>query len=231
MAVETLLATSRLNPSPVTLSQMSILARAVFVFLAVVLLVCALQAQTPKSGSTRQPAPPAPDPGAITNSVYRNTAFGFTYKLPFGWVDRTKEMSEDSSDPKKSSLLLAVFERPPEAAGDTVNSAVVVAAEAASTYPGLRTAEQYFDPLTELTKSKGLKAVNEPYDYPVGARQLVRGDFSKPLGNLTMHQSTLVMMEKGYVVSFTFIGGSEDEVDELLEDLSFGGKATPVPHK
>ena len=65
----------------------------------------------------------------------------------------------------------------------------------------------------------------------MGARQLVRGDFSKPLGNLTMHQSTLVMMEKGYVVSFTFIGGSEDEVDELVEGLSFGRKETPVPHK
>jgi hypothetical protein len=29
------------------------------------------------------------------------------------------------------------------------------------------------------------------------------------------------MMEKGYVVSFTFIGGSEDEVDELVGYLSF----------
>ena len=46
-----------------------------------------------------------------------------------------------------------------------------------------------------------------------------------------MHQSTLVMIEKGYVVSFTFIGGSEDEVDELVEGLSFGRKETPAPRK
>jgi hypothetical protein len=214
---------------------MGIHVRAFFSFLAVVLLACTLQAQqTPKSASS-QPATPAPDPGAITNSVYRNTAFGFTYKIHFGWVDRTQEMSEDSNadshDPKKSILLLAVFERPPEASGDTVNSAVAVAAEAASSYPGLRNAEQYFGPLTELTKSKGLKVVNEPYDYSVGARQLVRGDFSKSIGNLTMHQSTLVMMEKAYVVSFTFIGGSEDEVDGLVEGLSFGRKETPAPPK
>jgi hypothetical protein len=140
-------------------------------------------------------------------------------------------MTEDSSDPKKSILLLAVFERPPEATGDTVNSVVVIAAEAASSYPGLRNAEHYFGPLTELTKSKGLKVVHEPYDYPMGSKQVVRGDFSKPLGNLTMCQSTLVMMEKGYVVSFTFIGGTNDEVDGLVEGLSFGRKAAPAPHK
>ncbi len=187
--------------------------------------------------SSSNAAAPSPDFGAITDGTYRNTAFGFTYKLPFGWVDRTREMSEDSTqepdsnDPKKSTLLLAAFEHPPEATGETVNSAVVVAAEAASSYPGLHDAQQYFGPLTELTKSKGLKVINEPYDYRVGAVQLVRGDFSKPLSTLTMHQSTLVMLEKGYIVSFTFIGGSEDEVDTLVETLSFVRKESPARHK
>ncbi|HXM21159.1 MAG TPA: hypothetical protein VN948_07840 [Terriglobales bacterium] len=207
---------------------------------AVALLSQAVQGQQPPeprklTNNSSNAIASTPDFGAIANGVYHNTAFGFTCKIPYGWVDRTPEISEDPSPDsnarKKSILLLAVFERPPEASGDSVNSAVVVAAEAASSYPGLRNAEHYFGPLTELTKSKGLKVVNEPYDYSMGAMQLVRGDFSKPLGNLTMHQSTLVMMEKGYVVSFTFIGGSEDEVDELVEGLSFGRKETPAPHK
>jgi hypothetical protein len=209
-------------------------------FLTVLVLFSSSLGQTPKSldRSVKSTAVSETDvsiSGTITNSAYRNIAFGFTYKLPFGWVDRTQEMSEesskDSNDRKKSILLLAVFERPPEATGDTVNSAVVVATEPVSSYPGLQNAEQYFGPFTELTKSKGLKVVNEPYDYRVEARQLVRGDFSKPLGSLTMHQSTLVMIEKGYVVSFTFIGGSEDEVDGLVEGLSFGRKETPATHK
>ncbi len=29
------------------------------------------------------------------------------------------------------------------------------------------------------------------------------------------------MLKKGYVISFTFIGGSEDEMDDLVEGLSF----------
>ncbi len=161
------------------------------------------------------------DLGTVADSTYRNTFFGFSYKIPFGWVERTEDMRDDS-EAGKSMVLLAVFERPPEATGRTVNSAVVIAAESVSAYPGLKTAADYFGPLTEVTLSKGFKVVNEPFDFSGGAHQLLRGDFSKDMGTLTMHQSSAVVLKKGYVVSFTVIGGSEDEVDELLEKLSFG---------
>jgi hypothetical protein len=179
--------------------------------------------QSSSKSSIKSSAPAktsAPDLGTITDSTYRNTFFGFSYKIPFGWVERTEDMRDDG-DPGKSMVLLAVFERPPEATGNTVNSAVVIAAEVFSSYPGLRTAADYFAPLTEVTLSKGFKVVNEPFDFSGGANRLVRGDFSKETGTLTMHQSSVVLLKKGYVVSFTVIGGSEDEVDELLEKLSF----------
>jgi hypothetical protein len=53
----------------------------------------------------------------------------------------------------------------------------------------------------------------------------VRGDFSKERGKLTMWQSSLVMIEKGYIVSFTFAGGSEDELEDLIRGLSFAARA------
>jgi hypothetical protein len=161
-----------------------------------------------------------PDLGTVSDSTYRNAFFGLSYKIPFGWVERTEDMRDDAED-GKSLVLLAVFERPPEATGSTVNSAVVIAAESVSSYPSLKTAADYFGPLTEVTLSKGFKVVNEPFDFSSGANQLVRGDFSKEVGTLTMHQSSVVMLKKGYVVSLTAIGGSEDEVDGLLEKLSF----------
>jgi len=190
-----------------------------------------LWAQQPASSSSRPPAhakSPNPEAGAIRDGLYHNPSFGFTYKLPFGWVDRTREMQDDSpdasNDPAKSMLLLAIFERPPEATGDTVNSAVVIAAERLSNYSGLKTAADYFGPLTELATAKGFQAVEAPHQYSLGVTQLVRGDFSKSRGTLTMRQTSLVILEKGYEVSFTFIGGSEDEVNELIEKLSFGVK-------
>jgi hypothetical protein len=188
-------------------------------------LPLALHAQAPPSASTKAPSSAnssTPDPGASTNGVYHNPSFGFTYKLPFGWVDRTDDMRQDPAASTKSMVLLGVFERPPEATGNTLNSAVVIAAESASSYPGLKSAAQYFGPLTEVTAAKGLKVVNEPYEFPVDAKAIVRCDFAGEMRSRPVQQSTLILLEKGYVVSFTFIAGNDDEMSELIEGLQFG---------
>ncbi len=176
-------------------------------------------AQEPAKNSSRQSGRSVSSP--VEGGLYRNSSFGFSYKPPYGWVDRTKQMQDDSADPAKSRVLLATFERPPEASGDSINSAVIIATESMKSYPGLKTAADYFGPLTEVTTAKGFKVVNEPYEMNVGAKTLVRSDFSKELGKLTMHQASLVMLAKGYIVSFTFVGSSEDEVENLIGGLSF----------
>jgi hypothetical protein len=168
--------------------------------------------------------PPPPKPPAVTEDpqLYRNPKFGFRYQIPYGWVDRTQEMQE-GSEAGKSALLLAVFARPPGATGDTINSAVVIAHESAVSYPGLKKAEDYVGPLTELATAKGFKAEGEPYALEVESRQLLRADFVKTLNDkLTMRQCTLVLLAEGQIVSFTFIAGSEDELDDLMDSLHFG---------
>ena len=207
------------------------------IFLSALVGFVAGQAVPKESQTGSRPASRAVasvDQGSIANGIYRNSWFGLTCKIPFGWVDRTAEMREgdatSASDPAQSLVLLAVFERPPEATGSTINSAIVMAAEKVSQYSGLKTAVDYFGPITELATAKGFKVVNEPYEFPVGAKPLVRSDFSKPRGSLTMLQSSLVLLEKGYVVSFTFIGGSDDEVNGLIESLRFGAKKSSPAH-
>ncbi len=184
-----------------------------------------LSAQGPPPSS--EPAPPpqhanaARTPSAVSETTYRNSQFAFTYKVPFGWVDRTQQMQDPGADPQKSKLLLAVFERPPEAVGDTINSAVVIAAESVASYPGLKTAADFIAPLTELTASKGFQAVGDPSEISIGITPLVRLDFSRDLGKLAMRQSSLVLVRNKFVVSFTFIAASADELDELISKLSF----------
>jgi len=176
--------------------------------------------------STRQDSsaavPANVDPGETSNGFYRNRFFGFSYRIRYGWVVRTDEMRDASSDPAKSTVLLSIFERPPLARGGDVNSAVVIAAEGLSNYPGLKNAAQYFGPLTEATEAKGMKPVNEPYEFPVDGKPVFRRDFIKQIGGVGMHQSTLAMLSRGYVLSFTFIGTSEEEVQELIEFLRIG---------
>jgi hypothetical protein len=173
-------------------------------------------------------------PGSITNGIYHNSFFGFRCKIPAGWVLRTDEMnaedqggSEETGKSEKKSansgrVLLAAFSRPPMAEGADVNSSILIAAENAAAYPGLKDAAQYFGPVTEVAKAQGFDVDEEPYEFTVGTKMLVRGDFEKNVGSRVMHQSTLVMLARGYAVSFTFIGGTEDEVDELVQGLSLG---------
>jgi hypothetical protein len=206
--------------------------------------VRAQTAQSPSSSSSkskqvRKAAPGADSPldsGAVSNGVYSNAAFGFTCKIPAGWVLRTEDMNaraDEGAKPdsgKDGRVLLAAFSRPPEARAEDVNGSILIAAESAAAIPGLKDAAQYFVLVNEAAKAQGLEMDDEPYDFVVGTKTVVRGDFQKDVGTRVMRQSTLVVLARGYVVSFTFIGGTEDEVEELVQGLSFGGQA-PITHK
>jgi hypothetical protein len=170
------------------------------------------RAKTTKTASS-------PDSGSLSNGVYRNSFFSFSSKVPFGWVDRTSEM-QSGNEPGKSWVLLAVFEHPPEASTDAINSGIVIAAESLSVYPGMKSPVQYFHLLDEVTTGKGLTRQGDPYEQAIGAHTLVRGDFSKQIGSQTLHQASLAWLSKGYALSFTFIGGSEDGVNDLVKGFS-----------
>ncbi len=183
------------------------------------------------------------DPGAVSNGVYRNKTLALTCKIPEAWVLRTDEMNarddfakaveekKAEADPTHyataaassagSRVLLAAFSRPPEAKGEDVNSSILIAAESASSYPGLTEAGQYFYPLTEVAKAQGFIADEDPYEIAVGSKNLVRGDFHRDVGSRVMHQSTLAMLSHGYAISITAIAGTDDEVEDLIDGLSF----------
>jgi hypothetical protein len=207
--------------------------------LAIIPRVCAQSSSASSSPAKKKPFPPSDlDPGSVTKGAYRNKTLALTYKIPGGWVLRTDEMNaQDSEKPSDSpagnaassagaKVLLAAFSRPPAAKGEDVNSSILIAAESVSAYPGLKEAVQYFGPLTEVAKAQGFTADAEPYEIAIGTKALVRADFHKDVGSRVMWQSTLAMLAHGYAVSITLIGGTEDEVENLIESLSFstGGK-------
>ena len=202
------------------------------------------------SRHVRRPAitPESPlDAGTLSNGLYRNRALGFSCTIPAGWVLRTEEMNvgdenepsdAGEADPQKDSpahakaieasahkadgrVLLAAFSRPPQAAGEDVNSSILIAAESVAAYPGLKDAVQYFGPVTEVAKGQGFAVVNEPYEFTLGAKMVVREDFQKNVGSRLMRQSTLVVLARGYAISFTFIAGAEEDVENLINGLSF----------
>jgi hypothetical protein len=187
------------------------------------------------------------DPGTITNGVYRNQTLTLSCKIPPGWVLRTDELNaheekraeedkknaEEKKEEKKeeppapaasstgAKVLLAAFSRPPEARAEDVNASILIAAEPAAAYPGLKDAAQYFFPITEVAKAQGFTPDEDPYDIALGPKTLVRADFHKNVGTRVMRQSTLAMLVHGYAISITVIGGTEDEVEDLIDALTF----------
>ncbi len=179
---------------------------------------------------TRKPTESTLDSGSTPNGVYHNKTLALSCKIPPGWVLRTEEMNTRDEQPSADSksaqpsakVLLAAFSRPPEARAEDVNSSILIAAEPISTYPGLKDAAQYFGPLTEVAKAQGFTADEDPYDFAVGQKNLVRADFHKDVGSRVMRQSTLALLSHGYAVSITVIAGTEEEIEDLINTLSFG---------
>lgn len=221
-----------------------------FTFLfAFALLPTGLLAQGSPASSSSKSAKPVKKPagnesslesGAVANGVYRNKSLALACKIPDGWVLRTEEMNahdEDSDEGQKPSpqgaqrgaededrVLLAAFSRPPDARGEEINSSILIAAEPVSAYPGLTDAAQYFGPLTEVAKAQGFEEDEEPYEFAIGTKKVVRADFHKDVGSRVMRQSTLAFLSHGYAVSITVIGGTEEEVEELIGGVTFVGK-------
>jgi hypothetical protein len=209
----------------------------------------------PPTKATHGAAPPSLVPK--DTQLYRNADFGFRYQIPYGWVDRTREMNSNEVNAQeshkdstikempreqlgdKAQVLLGVFERPPEAAADSINSGVVIASESAGSYPRLKTPEDYVGPLTEVATAKGFKSAGEPFSLEIESRRLVRADFVKsldvkstttesPNNKLTMRQCTLILMTKGRILSFTFIADSEEALDDIMDGLHFNIQRYPL---
>ena len=223
----------------------------VIVVVAVLTLSVTSPAQTASTSSSnsakpakKSAAPIAPgiDPGTVTSGVYHNQTLALSCKIPSGWVLRTDEMNDrrendrgdeevgknkaDSAQPpanpaSSGRVLLAAFSRPPEARAEDVNSSILIAAESIASYPGLKDAAQYFGPLSEVAKAQGFTEDEEPYESAVGTKTLVRADFHKDIGSRVMHQSTLARLAHGYAISITLIAGTEDEIEELIDGLTF----------
>jgi len=207
------------------------------------------QAAPPSSSSKRTRSSVAPaepiEAGAVSNGVYHNKSLGLSCTIPPGWVLRTDEMNardeekleveKDKADagqgpaPPASAegakVLLAAFSRPPEAKGEDVNASILIAVERAAAYPGLKEAAQYFGPLIEVAKAQGFTMEEDPYDIAISGKTLVRGDFHKDVGSRVMRQSTLAILAHGYAISITVIGGTDDEVEDLVDGLSFTASA------
>jgi hypothetical protein len=195
-------------------------------------------------------SPAIPDCAPLTAQVASCSVLEFSYRVPFGWVDRTQDMqniaplephpARESSQKSQNDgaqtespgkTLLAVFERPPGTPGDAVNPTVVIAAEDRASYPQVKAPVDYLGAIAEIAERRGLKMSGDPYAFPVGAKQLARADFVGSSEKTAVRQTSLVLFEKGYILSFTFLSAGDEEIDSLIANLAFTASARKASPK
>ena len=77
-----------------------------------------------------------------------------------------------------------------------------------------------------MTAKNGFEQDGELVEVAIGAATLVRGDFSRRTEKGITHQTSLTMLQRGYVLLFTFISDNPDEIENFLHKLSFAPKIT-----
>jgi hypothetical protein len=169
----------------------------------------------PKAAAKPKAAQGRPDEGTLTSGAYSEKFFSLSYTVPEKWFVKTEEMRQGLAGQENAVLLLSVFAKDKPDSG-RITSSVTISAESMASYPDVKSAEEYFDELSQVVTSKGFAVLNAPAAIEMGGVNFVRGDFQKQQGDTTAYQATMVALRKGHFLSVTAIAGNQEELTPLL---------------
>ena len=203
-------------------------------------------AARPDSNQSAEDAASVPklEDGSVSENVYTNKFFGFTYEFPKGWVPLSSEAARavmeiggtliTTGDPteadarkalerKGHSLLYVVENR----AGNQLISmkSVLVNALDLGTVPGL-TPESFLKAVGQRFKQTGVPMeLNEPPEQTMmGGRSFWKGTFAVQTTTGTRYASQFVTMDKGYLLMF-FLGSPDlpglRDIEKSLKSVRF----------
>jgi len=197
-----------------------------------------------KSGS---PAPTPkekllPDSGSVSESIYSNDFFGFTYQFPQGWSvqgevtkryvmdlgkaivsggDADRKAMLDVAD-KRTYQLLMVFEHP---FGSPVpfNPGIIVTSEDVSFAPGLQASKDYNLIVKRVIQQHhpDLRVLREPVELSFGGKSFSRMDLTYETSSAgSIYQSLVSTIIERNVLSFIFTGEKPERLDQLVPTLN-----------
>lgn len=165
----------------------------------------------------------APADGSLVSGVYHSQFFGFDYRLPQGFVDKTAKLPQDRNGISHALLYVAA------PAGGT--DSVFILAEDARYYWHSAWAEHTgVDYLKAVTKSIADRAV------AIGSPKLVVIDGQSfylqeyhPRDGRYVHQTMLATVMDGYVLTVTFSCDNPLRRAELIAAFETGRFHRPAP--
>jgi hypothetical protein len=181
---------------------------------------------------------PKPDEGSITENIYKNEFFGFTYEFPKGWMPLSKDAAKgvlemgsnltSTGDPieqdakqvalKKSYTLLFVM------AGKTQNqmpgmNSVQIRAMDARNVPSL-TVDAVLQGVAEGVQKSGAGQVTGPVEsMQLGGRTFRKVTLTLKNGGATTYGEELLTIDKGFVVFIMLNSPDQDTLTKIEQSL------------
>lgn len=179
---------------------------------ALLTLVCGAQVKRPK-----------PNDGAVKAGVYHNNYFGFDYRVPAGFEDRTARLPQDPSGVSYGLLHVSEPQQPTRYA-----SSVTFFADDAA-YLKVKDGAQYLDQVTpRMARSSDL--VGKMTSFDLSGHKFYRQDYSRR--GVAAHQTILATVLKGYVLWIALNAADAQRIEQLaatVRAIKFApAKYTPV---
>ncbi len=162
----------------------------------------------------------SPDDGYVSEGIYVNKFFDFTYKLPQGLTPQSTAFKAHSNDPSGyfattfALLVAATPVKPYKNVAITVQSATKVKDGAA-----------YLRKVAASVTKDGLSVLNEPEPKTLGGVSFFRQDYYAPQG--AFFQTQVCTVYKGYALDFILSAKDHADIEHLfnsLNTLQFGAK-------
>jgi len=187
---------------------------------------------------------PKSEDGSISQNVYTNRFFGFTYEFPAGWnilsADASRSMIEigggliSTGDPTEADLKKVaarkghplLFVMAPRAANRPISlETVMVNALELGTLSGL-TPETYLKAIGQRLKQTGvpMEFSGAPQELILGGKSFWKGTFEIQTTTGTGYVSQFVAADKGYLLMFTIASrdlASLSGIEKSMESIKF----------
>jgi hypothetical protein len=162
-----------------------------------------------------------PDEGHVSDGVYVNKFFGFSYRIPSGLVPQSTEFKEHRIDPSKPArknfvLFLAAVPVKPY-------RNVAINAMSAS---DLNDGAAYLQKTAAVSKTIGLTVLNEPEPRTLAGKNFFRQDYYSPRG--PFYQTHVCTIYKGYALDFVISASNREDIEPLFDSLNALRFETPT---
>ena len=183
-----------------------------------IFLICPIALAQDNDGVATQPTVVKPDTGGISRGIYTNDFFAFSYPLPDGWYANT-ELRETAHLPEGSLLLLVADQH----TGRLVRNRLLVIADDESRYLRHHPAPNVRDYVVKMVHAQidkeGKTLAPDAVAVEMSGKQFFRADYKEPSDIAILYKAFVCTDIKGYFLSWTFVGDSQERLDLLVNSL------------